>query len=103
MSLFDPIQTRSLTDSELKEWVIKYRSYSFLLLGFGAILLLFLIWFDSDSEILVLLFLADFLVLMPVILKSNTLHKEFRNRKAGSRNKKRNQQQGPVNITIKFD
>jgi glucose-6-phosphate-specific signal transduction histidine kinase len=103
MALLRPIRFESISDSELKLWIFKYRTYSFILLGIGAILMFSLIWLETSSDLLLLLFLVNFMVMMPVILRSNALQKELQKRKSIQIIKQQKQNKAPVNITIKFD
>ncbi|TNE70746.1 hypothetical protein EP331_11245 [bacterium] len=103
MSVFNSIQASALNDSDLRNLVVKYRAWSLSLLGIGAMLLFFLIWKDNDSDLLAIAFFVDFIVMTPIILKSNALHKEVRYRIAKRKHAQKKKSEKPVNITLKFD
>ncbi len=69
-----------LDDATLKREMKKYRLLSLAPLLAGLALTLALIWLDQEGRPWGLLYFALIIVLLPVIIKSGKLHREWRRR-----------------------
>lgn len=63
---------------ELQKEVIKYRIISIVMLLIGAFAILFVIWNEELDDLFFIAYLAYFIALIPIILRSNRLHRKLR-------------------------
>lgn len=70
----------NLSTDELRKQVRKYRLITLLPLGLGLAAALLLIWVDSERRNWELLYLLLMTAMLPLLLKSGRLHREWRRR-----------------------
>ncbi|RMD86425.1 MAG: hypothetical protein D6813_14950 [Calditrichaeota bacterium] len=73
---------KHLSDEELRKQMKKYRFITLTPLLLGLLAISLLIWFDRERNFGHLLYFLLILVMMPLILKSGSLHREWRRRRS---------------------
>ena len=71
---------RQLSDSELQKQLKKYRLLTLVPLLLGLLVTVLLIWFDRERSYWPLVYFLMLVILLPLILKSGRLHREWRRR-----------------------
>ncbi len=71
---------QNLSNDELKNQMKKYRLITLIPLLSGLLVTLLLIWLDRAREFWSLLYLLLIVAMLPLLLKSGGLHREWRRR-----------------------
>jgi len=72
---------QNINNDEFKKQLKKYRFITLIPLVLGMIVTLLLIWLDLGRKSWGLLYFALIIAMMPLILKSGRLHREWRRRR----------------------